>query len=172
MIKYLIPAVMMFVLVAIVQVLTPQPQVAAVPLITEVVQAEATGPGFFPAPKDDSKGCQCANCNCDELEKRVAALEAKIASYGQARPVASNGSAGQSGVAVSRPVTTSGLPYGSVVISERVVSSSPTVTYQSGPVLRQPNYQSGQPVRNVVRGVATGVRNTTCRIVNGVRVCN
>jgi hypothetical protein len=171
MIKYLIPAVMMFVLVAAVQTLTPQPQVAAVPLITEVVQAEATGPGFFPAPKDDSKGCQCGDFAA--LEKRVADLEVKIASYGTARPVASNGSAGQSGgVAVSRPTTTSGLPYGSVVISERVVSSSPTVTCQSGPVLRQPNYQSGQPVRNVVRGVATGVRNTTCRIVNGVRVCN
>jgi hypothetical protein len=169
MIKYLIPAVMMFVFVAIVQVLTPQPQVSAVPLITEVVQAEATGPGFFPAPKDD-KGCQCGDFAA--LEKRVADLEAKLASYGQARPVASNGSAGQSGgVAVSRPTTTSGLPYGSVVISERVVSSSPTVTYQSGPVLRQPNYQSGQPVRNVVRGVATGARNATCRIVNGVRVC-
>ena len=163
MIKYLIPAVMTFVLVAAVQVLTPQPQVAAVPLITEVVQAEATGPGFFPAPKDD-KGCQCGDFAA--LEKRVADLEAKLASYGTTRPVASNGSAGASGgVAVSRPVTTSGLPYGSVVISERVVSSSPTATY------RTPNYQAGQPVRNVVRSVATGVRNTTCRIVNGVRVC-
>lgn len=157
MIKYLIPAVMMFVLVAIVQAITPQPQVAAVPLITEVVQAEASGPGFFPAPKDDAD-CKCANCNCDELEKRVIALEAKVASYGTSRPVASNGSAGQSGgVAVSQPVTTSGLPYGAVVVSERVVSSSPTVTYQQR-----------QPVRNVVRGVA----NTTCRIVNGVRICN
>lgn len=166
MIKYLIPAVMMFVLVAAVQALTPQPQVAAVPLITEVVQAEASGPGFFPTPPKDDKGCQCGDFAA--LEKRVADLEAKLASYGTARPLASNGSAG---VAVSQPVTTSGLPYGSVVISERVVSSSPAVTYQSGPVLRQPNYQAGQPVRNVVRGVATGVRNTTCRIVNGVRVC-
>jgi hypothetical protein len=167
MIKYLIPAVMMFVLVAAVQTLTPQPQVAAVPLITEVVQAEATGPGFFPAPKDDSKGCQCGDFAA--LEKRVADLEAKIASYGTARPVASNGSAGQSGgVAVSRPTTTSGLPYGSVVISERVVSSSPTVT-QSGPVL--PNYNWPTSSKRC-SGRSYWCANTTCRIVNGVRVCN
>lgn len=174
MVKFLIPSVLMFALVAFVQAIAPQPQVQAdTPLIKEVVQAEATGPGFFPTPPADDADCKCANCNCNELEKRVAALETKIASYGTARPVASDGSAGASGgVAVSRPVTTSGLPYGSVVVSERVVSSAPTVTYQSGPTLRSPNYQSGQPVRNVVRGVAAGVRNTTCRIVNGVRVCN
>jgi len=46
------------------------------------------------------------------------------------------------------------------VISERVVSSQPAATYRA--------MQPGQPVRNVVRGVANG----TCRIVNGVRVCN
>lgn len=161
MIKFLIPAVVMFVFVAAVQSLSPQPPAAAdSPLITEVVQAE-TGPGFFPAPKDDN-GCQCGDFTA--LENRVAALETKVASYGQSRSVASYGSVGASsaGVRVSQPTTTSGLPYGSVVVSERVVSSS----------LRTPNYQSGQPVRNVVRGVAVGVRNTACRVVNGVRICN
>jgi len=164
--KFLIPVALMVVFVAIVQAITPQPQAEAVPLITEVVQAEATGPGFFPAPPKADE-CKCANCNCDELEKRVAALEAKIASYGAARPVASNGSAGASGgVAVSRPVTTAGLPYGSVVVSERVVSS-------------QPIYQSSPPVTTTTRTGLFGRRVTrsvqspqTCRIVNGVRVCN
>ena len=158
--KFLIPVALMVVFVAIVQAITPQPQAEAVPLITEVVQTEATGPGFFPTPPKADQ-CKCDTCQCDELEKRIAVLEAKIAAYGQARTVVSNGSAGASaGVAVSRPVTTAGLPYGAVVISERVVST------RSAPPLRQ--MQPAQPVRNVFRGVANG----TCRIVNGVRVCN
>jgi len=78
------------------------------------------------------------------LEKRVAALETKIA-----KPQVT-----------STPITTNGLPPGAVIVSERVVSSQPSVQYRQ--------MQSGQPVRNVVRGVANG----TCRIVNGVRVCN
>jgi hypothetical protein len=154
----LIPVGIMAAFILLVSALTPQPQATAEPLITEVVQAEATGPGFFPAPKADE--CKCANCNCDELEKRVAALESKVAAYGAARPATAQGSAGGSGQAsVSRPATTSGLPYGAVIVSERVVSTQATP-------LRQ--MQSAQPVRNVVRGVANG----TCRIVNGVRICN
>jgi len=161
----LIPIVLMAAFIALVMAITPHPQAESAPLITEVVQAEATGPGFFPVK--DSSECKCANCNCAELEKRVAALEAKIASYGAARPVVSNGSAGASGgVAVSRPVTTSGLPYGAVVVSERVVSS-------------QPIYQSSPPVTTTTRTGLFGRRITrsvqapqACRIVNGVRVCN
>lgn len=130
--KYLISIVMMFALVAAVQVLTPQPQAEAEsPLINEVIQAEvSTGPGFFPAPPKDEKTCTCGDFAA--LEKRVAALEAKCASYGSARPTASNGSAGNGSVggsgqaSVTRPPTTAGLPYGSTVISERTVSSRPS----------------------------------------------
>lgn len=159
MIRFLIPVVAMFSLVAFVQTITPQPQVAAVPLITEVVQAEATGPGFFPDPPADDSDCKCGDFAA--LEKRVAALETKIATYGTARPVASNGSVGGSGqVTVSQPVTTAGLPYGSVVVSERVISSSPQVTTRS---------RTGLFGTTVTRSVAAP---QTCRIVNGVRVCN
>jgi len=153
----LIPVGIMAAFILLVSALTPQPQATAEPLITEVVQQQA-GPGY--TPPTDSHDCKCANCNCDELEKRVAALEAKIAAYGSARPTTTQGSVGGSGqVSVSRPVTTSGLPYGAVVVSERVVST------QAAP-LRQ--MQPAQPVRNVMRGTANG----TCRIVNGVRICN
>jgi hypothetical protein len=156
--RFAFPIVALFVAILSGQFAGPSQPSAQPPIVEYLDDAKSTstGPGFVVKPESDSE-CKCANCNCDELEKRVAALESKIAAYGSARPVASNGSAG---VAVSRPVTTSGLPYGSVVISERVVSSQPTVTYRS--------MQPGQPVRNVVRGVANG----TCRIVNGVRVCN
>jgi hypothetical protein len=154
----LIPAGIMAAFILLISALTPQPQATAEPLITEVVQQQ-TGPGY--TPPADASDCKCVNCNCDELEKRVAELEAKVAAYGSARPVVSNGIAGQSGgVAVSRPVTTAGLPYGAVVVSERVVSTRPA------PPLRQ--MQQAQPLRNVFRGVANG----TCRIVNGIRVCN
>ena len=159
--RFAFPIVALFVAILSGQLAGPSQPSAQPPVVEYLDDAKSTstGPGFVVKPKAEE--CKCANCNCDELEKRVAALETKIASYGSARPVTSNGSAGQSGgVAVSRPVTTSGLPYGSVVISERVVSSQPTVTYRT--------MQPGQPVRNVVRGVANG----TCRIVNGVRVCN
>jgi hypothetical protein len=121
-------------------------QPSAQPPIVEYIddaKSTSTGPGFVVKPSSDSE-CKCANCNCDELEKRVAALEAKLANPKPA----------------STPVATNGLPPGAVVISERVVSSQPTATYRT--------MQPAQPVRNVVRGVANG----TCRIVNGVRVCN
>jgi hypothetical protein len=156
--RFAFPIMALFVAILSGQFAGPTQPAAQSPIIEYLDDAKSTstGPGFVVKPPSDSE-CKCANCNCDELEKRVAALESKIASYGTSRPVASNGSAG---VSVSRPVTTSGLPYGAVVISERVVSSSPTVTYRT--------MQPGQPVRNVVRGVANG----TCRIVNGVRVCN
>jgi hypothetical protein len=151
----LIPAGIMAAFILLISALTPQPQATAEPLITEVVQQQ-TGPGY--TPPADASDCKCVNCNCDELEKRVAALEAKVAAYGSARPVVSNGSAGQSGgVVVSQPVTTAGLPYGAVVISERVVCRSPSAVPRM-------QMQPAHPVRNVLRG--------TCRIVNGVRVCN
>jgi hypothetical protein len=143
--NYLNPIAALVLIIVAFQALVPTPEVQAEkPLIEQVVQ---DGPGFFPTPPS-------GNCTCGDfaaLEKRVAELERRLTP--QAKPAAS---------------TTSGLPAGAVIVSERVVSSQPTVTYQSGPVLRQPNYQTGQPVRNVVRGVASG----TCRIVNGVRVCN
>lgn len=137
------------------------------PVVTPTV-TPAVGPGYRPASNPDCNcvDCKCADCKCGELEKRVAALETKVASYGTARPVVSNGSAGASAGVAFRPSTTDGLPYGAVVTGERVVSSRPTAT------LRTPDYQSGQPVRNVVRGVAVGVRNTTCRVVNSVEICN
>lgn len=134
---------------------------------TPVVQAEVDaepGPGYRPA--SDSK-CDCANCNCDELEKRVTALETKVAAYGTARTTVSSGSVGSqssnnsAGVTASRVATP--LPYGSVLVSERVVGNS-----RSPQVFRQSQATYRTPVRNVVRGVANG----TCRIVNGVRVCN
>jgi hypothetical protein len=155
--RFAFPIIALFVAILSGQFAGPTQPAAQPPIIEYLDDAKSTstGPGFVVKPKAEE--CKCANCNCDELEKRVAALEAKIAAYGLARPVASNGSAG---VPVSRPVTTSGLPYGAVVISERVVSSQPTATYRT--------MQPGQPVRNVVRGVANG----TCRIVNGVRFCN
>jgi len=155
----LIPVGIMAAIILLVSALTPQPQATAdSPLITEVVQQQ-TGPGY--TPPADASDCKCVNCNCDELEKRVAALEAKVAAYGSARPTTTQGSVGGSGQAsVSRPVTTAGLPYGAVVVSERVVSTRPATP------LRQ--MQPAQPLRNVFRGVANG----TCRIVNGVRVCN
>ena len=144
--SYLNPIAALVLIIVAYQALVPTSQVQAEkPLIEQVVQ-EQSGPGFFPAPPS-------GNCTCGDfaaLEKRVADLERRLAV--QAKPAST---------------TTSGLPAGAVIVSERVVSSSPTVNYQSGPV-RQPNYQAGQPVRNVVRGVASG----TCRIVNGVRVCN
>jgi hypothetical protein len=163
----LFPVALMAAFICLVMALTPSPQVTAdTPAIIEYVDdvkpAASTGPGFVVKPA-------ASNCTCGDfaaLEKRVAALESKVASYGSARPVASNGSVGNGSVggsgqsSVSRPVTTAGLPYGSVVVSERVISSQPTVTYRT--------MQPAQPVRNVVRGVANG----TCRIVNGVRVCN
>jgi len=156
------PVALMAAFICLVMALTPSPQVTAdtpaiIEYIDEVKPAASTGPGFVVKPA-------AGNCTCgdfDALEKRVAALESKVASYGTVRPVASSGSVGGSGQSsVSRPVTTVGLPYGSVVVSERVISSQPTVTYRT--------MQPAQPVRNVVRGVANG----TCRIVNGVRVCN
>jgi hypothetical protein len=155
--RFAFPIVALFIAILSGQFAGPSQPSAQSPIIEYIDDAKSTstGPGFVVKPK--AEGCKCANCNCDELEKRVAALESKVAEYGSARPVASNGSAG---VSVSQPVTTSGLPYGAVVISERVVSSQPTVTYRT--------MQPGQPVRNVVRGVANG----TCRVINGVRVCN
>jgi hypothetical protein len=167
--RFALPIVALFVAIIAGQFAGPaQPSAqppAIIEYIDEVKPAASTGPGFVVKPQADSE-CKCANCNCDELEKRVAALESKVASYGSARPVASNGSAGNGSVggsgqaSVSRPVTTAGLPYGSVVVSERVVSTQPTVTYRT--------MQPAQPVRNVMRATANG----TCRIVNGVRVCN
>ena len=156
--RFAFPIIALFVAVLSGQFAGPSQPSAQSPIVEYIDDAKSTstGPGFVVKPKTDSE-CKCANCNCDDLEKRVTALELKIAAYGSARPVASNGSAG---VAVSQPVTNSGLPYGSVVVSERVVSSQPTATYRT--------MQPGQPVRNAVRGVANG----TCRIVNGVRICN
>ena len=155
--KFAFPIVALFVAILSGQLAGPSQPSAQPPIVEYIDDAKSTstGPGFVVKPKAEE--CKCANCNCDALEKRVAALESKIAAYGSARSVASDGSAG---VSVSRPATTSGLPYGAVVISERVVSSQPAATYRA--------MQPGQPVRNVVRGVANG----TCRIVNGVRVCN
>jgi hypothetical protein len=137
---------------------------------------QSSGPGFIKQTTSNASGCNCENCLTESDVKRIVAAELATRGYGSARPVASNGSTGGSGqVAVSRPVT---AVYGERIVSERVVSSTPTqspavvysqpttVTYQTS----QPVYRT--PVRTVVRGVATGVRNTTCRIVNGVRVCN
>jgi len=153
----LAPIALLAALILMVLAMTPQPPAQAEkPLIETVVQAEVgTGPGFFPAPKNNT-------CQCGDLEKRVAALEAKVASYGTARPVASSGSAGQSGgVVVAKPATTSGLPSGSVVVSERVVSSQP-VQSQSATVVRRGLFGGQYQVQSP----------QSCRIVNGVRVCN
>jgi len=130
----------------------------APPVVTPKVPP-SDGAGY--QPKADPK-CECVNCNCDELEKRVAALEQKVNAYGTARPVASNGSSGVTNygsTGVAAPRSTVGLPYGAVVTSERVVSSTPAPPMQMQPA---------QPVRNVGRAVVRG----TCRIVNGVRVCD
>jgi hypothetical protein len=161
--RFAFPIVALFVAILSGQLAGPSQPSAQSPIVEYIdgAKSTSTGPGFVVKPPATNT-CTCGDFAA--LEKRVAALESKIASYGSARPAtttASQGSVGGSGqVAVSRQVTTSGLPYGSAVVSERVVSSQPTVTYRT--------MQPGQPVRNVVRGVANG----TCRIVNGVRVCN
>lgn len=139
---------------------SPAQPSAAVPVWEVTTVTPPVGPGFRPSV---DKGCQCGDFAA--LEKRVADLESKIAAYGSARPVASNGSGGGSGSAgnAARSVraSTSGLPYGSVVISERVVSTTETTT-QAAP---QAAAQTQSPVRNVVCSAASGV----CRAVKGVR---
>jgi hypothetical protein len=173
----LFPIALMAAFICLVMALTPSPQVTAdTPAIVEyiddakpvvAVASPATGPSFKPPANN--------TCNCgdfDALEKRVAALESKVASYGSARPVASNGSVGNGSVggsgqaSVSRPVATAGLPYGSVVVSERIVSSQPI--YQSSPPLTTTT-RTGLFGRTVTRSVQAP---QTCRIVNGVRICN
>jgi hypothetical protein len=141
---------------------------AVEPVKTEVAAkpaATTTGPGYNPANQPD---CNCANCNCDELEKRVAALEQKVAAYGTARPVASNGSSGVKNYGSTGVSSVAGippLPYGATLVSERV-----TATYEGVPqAMQAPQFQQAPkatPVRNAVKGVARG----TCRMVNGVLV--
>jgi len=141
---------------------------AVEPVKTEVAAkpaAPTTGPGYNPANQSD---CNCANCNCDELEKRVAALEQKVAAYGTARPAASSGSTGATNygsTGVSRFAGVPPLPYGSTLISERV-----TATYEGVPqAMQAPQFQQAPkatPVRSAVKGVVRG----TCRMVNGVLV--
>jgi hypothetical protein len=140
---------------------------AVEPVKTEVAAkpaAPTTGPGYNPANQSD---CNCANCNCDELEKRVAALEQLVAAYGTARPVASNGSSGvrnYGSTGVSSIAGVPPLPYGATLISEQVIA-----TYEGTPQTPQTRQApQAAPVRNVLKGVANG----TCRIINGVRVCN
>jgi hypothetical protein len=133
--RFAFPIVALFVAIIAGQLSGPTQPSAQSPIVEYV---DNTGPGFNPV----AGNCQCGDFAA--LEKRVVALEAKFA-----KPQA-----------VSAPITTSGLPPGAVVVSERVVSSQPTATYRTT--------QPAQPVRNVVRGAANG----TCRIVNGVRVCN
>lgn len=158
--NYLTPVAFLVALLVAFQALIPTPPVQAErPLIEQVVQAD-TMPGFFPVAPVVDPAPAANTCTCGDfaaLEKRVSELEKKVATYGTARPAATNGSAG-----VTTKATTNGLPYGSVIVSERVVSSTPVV--QSQPVYQMQR----QPVRTVVRGAATA----TCRIVNGVRVCN
>jgi hypothetical protein len=169
--RFAFPIVALFVAILSGQLAGPAQPAAQSPIVEYLDDAKSTstGPGFKPAPPATST-CQCGDFAA--LEKRVAALESKIASYGSARPAtttASQGSVGGSGqVAVSRPVTTSGLPYGSVVISERVVSSRPTVTYQTSPAVTTTT-RTGLFGRQITRSVAAP---QTCRIVNGVRICN
>lgn len=138
----------------------PAPPVAQ-PVVTPPV-TPAVGPGYRPASNPDCNcvDCKCADCKCGELEKRVAALEAKVAAYGTARPVASHGSSGVSSFAGVPP-----LPYGATLVSERV-----TKTYDGVPqaVYRQPAPPQRTPVRDAIQGMANG----TCRMVNGAGVCN
>jgi hypothetical protein len=129
----------------------------APPVVTPKVPP-SDGAGY--QPKADPK-CECVNCNCDELEKRVAALEVKVNAYGSSRPASSNGSSGVTnyGSTGSGPMAGSPpLPYGSTFVSERVVSRS-----AAAPMMQM---QPAQPVRNVARAAVRG----TCRVVNGVLV--
>jgi hypothetical protein len=150
------PAFAMIVFVLAYAMMTP-PQTAQAekPLIKTVVNSESTGPGFVVRPQVSS-GCKCGDFAA--LERRVESLESKLAAYGSARPVASNGSVGNgsAGNTATAKASASGLPYGSVVISERVVSRSPV----------KQTTQARQPVRNAVRAAPQ-----SCRIVNGVRIC-
>ncbi len=136
----------------------------APPVVTPAVPP-SDGAGY--QPEADPK-CKCENCNCDELEKRVAALETKVNAYGTARPAASNGSTGTTNygsTGVSRIAGTPPLPYGSTLVSERV-----TATYEGVPQMQAASQAARPaPVRNAVKGVVRG----TCRMVNGVLVgCN
>jgi len=142
--------------------------IAASP-VAEVAQQPAAakadtlkGPGFI-------QQTQSNTCNCGDLVKRVEALERQVATYGQSRPTAVNGSAGvQSG--------------GSAGTSPQRVMNQ-TVTYGSAPVVyrqvSQPVYQPvAQPQTTTVRTGLFGRRiytqssPSTCRIVNGQVVCN
>jgi len=126
--------------------------------VLPVSNQPSTGPGYKPAPASNT-------CNCGDfaaLEKRVATLETKIASYGAARPTTTNGSAG---------VNTSTVTYQSPPVYYSPQQT--TTTYRSAPV----TYQA-QPATTTVRTGLFGRRYQTysapqsCRIVNGVRVCN
>lgn len=160
--RLVFPIVALFVAILSGQLAGPTQPSAQAPIVEYVDDDKpvSSGPGFRPTPPANNT-CTCGDFAA--LEKRVAELETKIAAYGTARPAtstASQGSAGGSGQVAVQASVTSGLPYGSVVVSERVVSSRPALQYRT--------MQPVQPVRNVVRAAANG----TCRIVNGVRVCN
>jgi hypothetical protein len=130
----------------------------APPVVTPKVPP-SDGAGY--QPKADPK-CQCVNCNCDELEKRVAALEVKVNAYGSARPAASNGSVGSNASNGSAGVKTT-------------QAAVPQASYGPSPVYRQ---TFSQPQTTVVRRGLFGRTYTTtqpakqCRVVNGVVVCN
>jgi hypothetical protein len=78
--RFAFPIVALFVAIMSGQFAGPTQPAAQSPIIEYLDDAKSTstGPGFVVKPAADSE-CKCANCNCDELEKRVAALEAKIA---------------------------------------------------------------------------------------------
>lgn len=119
----------------------------AKPFEIESVQVipASTGPSFNPQV---AAGCKCEGCLTDADVRKIVAEELGKRGYGQSRPLASNGS--------------SGSPAVGTVISERVVSSVPV--QQSQP----------QVIRRGIFGrqvIQSSPSNGTCRIVNGVMVC-
>jgi len=124
--------------------------------VLPVANQTTTGPGYKP-PAPAANTCKCEGCLTEADVRKIVALELATRGYATTRPTTANGSNGGH-ASVSKPTTTAGLPYGSVVVSERVVSSQPT--YQSAP---QTTVRTGLFGRRVY--------TQSCRIVNGVRVC-
>ena len=114
--------------------------------------------------------CNCANCLTESDVRRIVAEE--LAKQSLKAPTAPTASFVPAKAASTDPLIGKKNSDGSVTVAVQYDVPTPLEAKRKLPPIRKPPMPLGGAVVDGVQGVVGGVVQGTCRIVNGVRICN
>ena len=114
--------------------------------------------------------CRCVDCLDDNDVRRIIAEE--LAKQSPKAPTAQTASFVPVKAASTDPLIGKKNSDGSVTIAVQYDVPAPLEAKRKLPPIRKPPMPLGGAVVDGVHGVVGGVVQGTCRIVNGVRICN